>query len=149
MRDVWIVDIDGTLALRGERDPFNWEYVGEDQPNRAVIMVARALCQYTPLIFVSGRKDKGTCRRQTEMWLHENLCDFSRSGQAVCIHDYPLHMRAADDDRPDDVVKLEIYRTHIEGKYNVVGVLDDRQRVVDMWRDTLGLTVLQCAPGQF
>lgn len=40
---VWLVDIDGTVALRGERGPFDWDRVGEDKPNGPVIAVVRAL----------------------------------------------------------------------------------------------------------
>ena len=29
----WIVDIDGTVAIMGDRSPFDWARVGEDLPN--------------------------------------------------------------------------------------------------------------------
>jgi hypothetical protein len=45
-------------------------------------------------------------------------------------------------------VKEEIYRQEILGRYNVWMVLDDRDQVVEMWRN-LGLRVLQVAPGAF
>lgn len=46
-------------------------------------------------------------------------------------------------------MKRELYETFVEGKYNVRLVLDDRNQVVDMWRDELGLTCFQVAPGDF
>jgi hypothetical protein len=50
--------------------------------------------------------------------------------------------------RKDAIMKEELYRQHIEGKYNIKFVLDDRQQVVDMWRG-LGLTVFQVDEGDF
>jgi hypothetical protein len=44
--------------------------------------------------------------------------------------------------------KEQLYRQHMEGKYNIKFVLDDRQQVVDMWRG-LGLTVFQVDEGDF
>jgi hypothetical protein len=57
-------------------------------------------------------------------------------------------MRSAGDMRKDSIVKEEIYRQEILGRYNVWFVLDDRNQVVDMWR-LLGLRCLQVAPGNF
>jgi hypothetical protein len=57
-------------------------------------------------------------------------------------------MRRSGDNRCDSIVKEEIYREHIEGKYNVLAVFDDRDRVVDMWR-RLGLLCLQVYYGDF
>ena len=56
--------------------------------------------------------------------------------------------RAVGDRRPDVVVKKELYRRHIEPRYRVLCVLENRSRVVEMWRG-LGLTCLQVAPGDF
>lgn len=57
-------------------------------------------------------------------------------------------MRPAGDTRNDAVIKEEIYQAEIAGKYNVEFVLDDRDRVVDKWRE-LGLKCLQVAKGAF
>ena len=35
----WIVDIDGTVAIMGDRSPFDWARVGEDLPKSPVITV--------------------------------------------------------------------------------------------------------------
>lgn len=37
---------------------------------------------------------------------------------------------------------------NIKDKYNVLGIFDDRQQVVDMWR-SLGLKCFQVEPGNF
>ena len=46
------------------------------------------------------------------------------------------------------MMKEQLYRQHMEGKYNIKFVWDDRQLVVDMWRG-LGLTVFQVDEGDF
>lgn len=137
-----IFDIDGTLALRGDRDPFAWHQVGEDQPNVAVIELLRLVYADhdnvgTPygVLLTSGRKEQ--CRAQTEAWLRENEIYYDH-----------LFMRGDDDNRPDDVFKAEVYEREIAPKWDVRFVVDDRQKVVDMWRSK-GLTVFQCAPGNF
>jgi hypothetical protein len=129
-----IVDIDGTIALRGERDPYCWEDVINDEQNKPIIGLVMQLEQFNDLIFVSGRKD--ICRNDTIVWLE--LCGFD---------DFELHMRRADDNRPDEIVKKEIYEKHIYPR-KVRWVFDDRNKVVKMWRE-LGLTCLQVADGDF
>ena len=142
----WLCDIDGTLALRGDRSPYDWSRVGEDAPNKAVITVARALAARSSLIFMSGRMEQ--CREQTRMWLHTYLCERKGAG-IVELCRYPLLMRKDGDNRPDQIIKRELYERHVVGLFEVEGVLDDRDRVVKMWREELGLTCLQVAPGNF
>jgi hypothetical protein len=134
----WIVDIDGTLALKGERGPFDWHRVGEDAPNEPVITVVQALHSAGHrIVFVSGRME--CCRDATAAWLDKHL--FPVLGML-------LMMRPDGDYRPDDVLKREIWETKIRDRFDVAGVIDDRARVVAMWR-SLGLTCLQVAPGDF
>lgn len=139
----WIVDIDGTLALKGDRSPYDWSRVGEDAPNKSVVTVARALAARSGLIFMSGRMEQ--CRELTRLWLHGNVCDHP----GVCTEKYPLLMRKDGDNRPDQIIKRELYERQVVGLYEVEGVLDDRDRVVKMWREELGLACLQVAPGNF
>lgn len=129
-----IVDIDGTIAFRGERDPYCWEDVINDEPNKPIISLIMQLEQWNDLIFVSGRKD--LCRNDTITWLNKYGFD-----------DFELHMRRADDYRSDEIVKKEIYEKHIYPR-QVRWVFDDRDKVVKMWRE-LGLTCLQVAEGDF
>ena len=136
----WIVDIDGTLALRGERGPFDWARVGEDLPNGPVITVVRALMAAGQEVrYMSGRMEQ--CRETTLAWLREHVMSSTLPAE--------LWMRPDGDMRPDQVVKRELFEQHVQGVYEVEGVIDDRARVVRMWRDELGLTVLQCADGNF
>jgi predicted kinase len=131
--DIIICDLDGTLALmngRGPYDPTGYENDILNMPVAHVLHSVRA-----EVIFVSGRKD--TYREQTQNWLNSK----GFGGR-------PLFMRKGDDDRNDAIVKKEIYEAEIKGKYNVLFCLDDRNRVVQGWRD-LGLTVFQVADGDF
>jgi predicted kinase len=131
-----LVDIDGTVALKGARSPFDETRVHEDRPNLPVITVVRAMAaQGYWLVFVSGRT--AGCRAATEKWLAEHV-----GAQ------FGLYMRAEGDKRKDSTVKREIFDEHIREAYDVACVIDDRNQVVTMWR-SLGLTVLQCAEGDF
>lgn len=135
MTPLFICDIDGTVALKGSRKPFDWGRVGEDQPNEAVCRVMWALLHAGyDLAFVSGRPEE--CRTQTQMWLYENI---SRHMP------FDLYMRPDGDYRKDSIVKREIYDEHFADRV-VLGVFDDRPAVVEMWRG-LGLTVFQLPDG--
>jgi hypothetical protein len=139
-----LVDLDGTVALKdradGSRGWHEYERVGEDLPNYPVIAMVNLLrsSQHADIVFMSGRKDY--CREQTRKWLADRI--------GVWAKDVPLHMRSSKDNRSDDIVKHELFDEHIRGKYHVVGVFDDRDRVVAMWR-AIGLQVYQVAPGAF
>lgn len=133
--DCIIVDVDGTLALMNGRGPFDWARVGEDHPNQPVHDLLAALNNPDQWIFVSGRAE--LCRGETERWLNKHL--------GVCA---PLFMRETGDSRDDRIVKREIYEREIKGKFNVMCILDDRQKVVTMWR-SLGLPCFQVAEGDF
>jgi hypothetical protein len=135
----WIVDVDGTVALLNGRKPFDWSAVDGDLPNHHVITVARLLAVPFDLIFLSGRSE--VCRPATLAWLRRHVL-------ALGITSEHLHMRAEGDFRPDATVKEEIFWRDIAPRWNVCGVLDDRDAVVAMWR-RLGLTCLQVAPGDF
>jgi len=137
---LWLFDLDGTLALKGDRSPYDWSRVGEDLPNAPVVAVHDALLGVkggAAVGYVSGRMEQ--CRVQTAEWLLEHTV------QTVIMR---LWMRPDGDMRPDQEVKQEIYHRDIEPRYDVQGVFDDRDRVVKMWR-ALGLPCFQVAEGDF
>lgn len=130
---VILCDLDGTAALITDRRPYEGAKCGQDTPCPEVRTVLQAL-PYNP-VYLSGRDD--THAEITGDWLTQ--------------HGFPwgaLFMRPAGDPRPDEQVKLELFNTHIRGIYNVFVVLDDRDKVVKMWR-SLGLKVFQVAEGNF
>ena len=139
--DAIICDIDGTLASMVNRGPFEWKKVGQDEPIVPIINVLKHYWSEDPgskdptIILFSGRDS--SCRNETVEWLrkYDIKYDF-------------LYMRSEGDMRKDAIVKRELFDAHVRGVYNVLFVLDDRNQVVDMWRN-LGLTCLQVAPGDF
>lgn len=135
-----VVDLDGTLALMGDRHPFAWDEVGGDEPNTDVVDVVAAVSHAVDhVVFMSGRSE--VCRTATLDWLVRHL-----GGR---IHaESSLHMRLDGDYRRDSVVKTELFDQWVRDRYDVRAVFDDRQQVVDMWR-SMGLTCLQVAPGNF
>ncbi|AGL20592.1 AAA family ATPase [Actinoplanes sp. N902-109] len=134
---VVLVDIDGTVALMRDRSPYDWSRVGDDAPNPAVIAAVRAMhAAGNAIVFCSGRDE--VCRTETEAWLD----------LYVKVPYEGLFMRPAGDSRKDAIVKREIFDREIRDRWRVVGVFDDRQQVVRMWRE-LGLTVFQVAEGDF
>lgn len=134
-----IFDIDGTLANKGTRSPFDETRVHEDTVFEEIAECLRAETQFhgNHPVFVSGRTDG--CRGATMKWIE------SRLTHSNC---YDLYMRPAGDTRPDYIVKMEIFDKYIRDHYWVRRVYDDRNQVVEMWR-SLGLTVLQVADGAF
>lgn len=135
--EVVLVDIDGTVARKGDRSPYDMTRVAEDKPNRAVIAAVQAMdgAGYT-IVFCSGRDE--SARSATTAWLIEH----------VDVPYRDLFMRQAGDSRPDEVVKREIFDRHVRNRWKVVGVFDDRLKVVQMWR-SLGLTVFHVDEGNF
>jgi hypothetical protein len=132
-----ICDMDGTLALRGDRTWFEWSKVGQDTLNLPVARVLDVFKHATGnlTIITSGRKEQ--CRAETLDWLRRH---------GIEVHE--LIMRRDDDNRKDAIVKREMYDLYIHEKYNIRFVLDDRDQVVKMWRD-LGLPTFQVNYGNF
>lgn len=147
-RKAIVCDLDGTLcdiAHRKhliEKAPKEWDLFHTrmvyDTPNHnvGVVVATHIALGYVP-IFVTGRFEK--YRELTGQWLAKHYEEFLG---------VPLFMRADGDFRKDDVVKREIYQEKIEPHYSVRLVLDDRNHVVDMWRD-LGLECWQVANGAY
>lgn len=136
--DCVICDIDGTVAKMNGRGPYDYGQVHTDVPHTPVVEVLSCLSTRYRVVFVSGRKSE--CRQATIEWISTHLSGVNNIDA--------LLMREDGDNRDDRIVKQEIYESKIKGKYNVVFVLDDRDRVVQKWRE-LGLTCFQVAPGDF
>jgi predicted kinase len=147
----FICDIDGTVALKGARDPFDETIVHLDRPNPAVIEVVNNHIKlgYQP-IFLSGRTEG--CFNETQKWLGQYL-EYDWVGHSndygIIEKPFRLLMRPVGDNRKDSIVKRMLFDMYVRREYNVRFVLDDRNQVVKMWRDELGLTCMQVAPGDF
>lgn len=137
LEDIIIFDIDGTLShVNGKRDYFDWHKVDRDDLDKIVFDAYRVYKNAGYKIFVvTGRSEEA--REKTELWLSVYGIEYEK-----------LLMRKAEDYRPDNTVKMEIFNHNIKGKYNVKVIFDDRQKVVDMWR-SLGLKVFQVSKGDY
>jgi hypothetical protein len=135
LHSVYLVDIDGTVAIKGDRDIYDGSKAHLDTPNWPVVRIIRMLQKTHRIIYMTGRDAEH--RFVTAHWL---------KGQGLIADE--LHMRPLGDKRKDAVVKHELFNEHIRGKFNVAGVWDDRDQVVRMWR-AIGLTVFQVADGNF
>ena len=139
-----IVDLDGTICDIDHRlhyildEQQNWDKFflscGDDKPIWPVIEAVKALHRGTfNIVIFSGRGD--IAEDATRNWL-------ARYGIVYT----ELYLRKADDFRPDHEIKREWLKEL--GEENVLFSIEDRQSVVDMWREE-GVTCFQCAPGDF
>lgn len=138
---VYLCDIDGTCADISHRNPYDLEKCNDDAPIEPVIETVLNLHkQGYRIIFVSGRHD--TYREETFAWLKKH---FVIDRMPI---EFDLFMRKAGDKRADEIVKRKIFDDCVRDKYNVVGIFDDRPKVIRMWRE-LGLTVFQMNDKEF
>lgn len=152
-----IVDLDGTMALMGDRGPFEWSKVGQDQVNERVAELVSLIQaahhdvgRSLHVLFTSGRSE--VCRPGTLQWLQEKVgivrdADTFDADDRI-DYEVELFMRPEGDNRKDSEIKLELFNQHIRHIYDVKWVFDDRDQVVQLWR-SLGLTCLQVADGAF
>lgn len=145
VRDVVIFDLDGTLALIEHRTHLisgpdkDWkafyQACDKDEPYEAVCAMARALkhCGYKIWV-VSGRED--SVRSKTLAWM-----------DAIHIMPDQVLMRPEGCYDTDTVLKKRWMETVIPMD-RVLCVYEDRQSVVDMWREH-GVPCFQVQPGNF
>lgn len=154
-RPLYIFDIDGTLAdcrhrlhyidkANGSQD---WELFyracTQDKPILPVIETMNSLLYAGAEIwFFTGRSD--IVESQTVQWL-ERFTKLRFKNRFASN----LMMREQGDRRPDHEMKKELYEMMFhEDRERLVGVFEDRKRVVDMWR-SLGVTCFQVSSGEF
>lgn len=139
-----VCDIDGTVANLDHRlkyakgDTKDWDKffdrVEYDEPIYATLdMLETFHNQGYNIIFVSARPEK--CREGTERWLEYNLS----------VPYLTLLMRQDHDKREDSEVKADIHRKYL-ANINIKCIIDDRPRVIRMWRE-LGYEVIDVGPG--
>lgn len=131
----YIFDIDGTLAHMTTRNPFDWDRVCEDDENYNVSNVLKELrrCGYKIIIF-TGRD--GCCEDKTKEWLKDNYIKYDH-----------FDIRPTGNTEKDAIIKKRMF-DKIKDDYAIIGVFDDRDQVVKMWR-SLGLTCFQVGEGDF
>lgn len=144
MKQIVIVDIDGTVAKVGERlkylkmekpdyDKF-YASCFEDEPIQEMVDLVDNLQGIYEIVFCTGRREE--VRVVTERWLERN----GLFGKVL--------MRPNKDHRHDTTVKLlEIKKADIDLN-DIAFVLEDRNSMVKTWRE-LGVRCLQVDYGDF
>ena len=164
-----IFDLDGTLAnidrrrdhalKMGKNGKMNWDeffnpsHIAFDEPNEPVIKMAQLFKKdgFKVVIF-SGRNDRMFDR--TKEWLEWNDVPYDllvMRPDKYQKDDFPVaagnpavsNWRFA----PDEILKRKMLDAFVDID-DVFLVVDDRDKVVKMWRD-LGLNTFQVAPGDF
>lgn len=147
MTNVWIFDVDGTLANNLHRikhltaqSKKDWDtFFSEqhkDSPFDAVFGVMNALhATGNKVIILTARDER--FREVTLSWLNEHA--------GFVIDNSDLYMREGGDRRDDDYIKIEIVNQILKNNpdYKVMGVFEDRHRVIDSWREA-GYYVFEC-----
>lgn len=114
-----LVDLDGTLALHTSgRSPFDWKRVGEDSVNIPVLDLINTYSSSSTEIFIVSGRDS-VCREECIKWLKDKGVFFQK-----------LYMRPEKDQRPDYIIKEEIWREIAKDHY-IEYIIDDRTQVVE------------------
>ncbi len=138
-----IIDLDGTLsdcshrrhhAEKGDFKEF-YKTMGDDPVNEWCRAIIDSFKGTHKVLIVSGRPDEYDAISRAWMIFND-------------IHFDELYMRLKGDFRDDTIIKKSIFHYYIEHEYEIEFVIDDRKKVIEMWRK-LGLTALQCAEGNF
>lgn len=150
---LYIFDLDGTLANNEHRqhilqssDSDRWDKFFEacsgDKPKWPVIATMESLrLGGADILIWSGRSD--SVRDKTIAWLDAHI---AIPGEEL---DQILQMRPRKDHTPDDTLKFTWYsELSTVDKARLVAVFDDRNKVVQMWRN-IGVTCFQVAEGDF
>ena len=168
MQKTIIFDLDGTLAnIDSRRDismkpngRLDWDVFAApnsilalDKPNAPVIKMAQMFkADGFKIVIFSGRNDRGF--DATVQWLNNNHVPFDLlvlRPDKFKDHSWPIAdgNPATPDMRfmPDEILKKKMLDTFVDIN-DVFLVVDDRDKVVKMWRD-LGLNTFQVAPGDF
>ncbi len=154
MKPLYIFDLDGTLALIEHRkgwlegkSPDRWRQFyaacDKDEPNEPAIATMERLRHAGADVWIfSGRSDE--VRDKTVAWLanHTSFMTHDLEGPT-------LTMRQAGDYTADDELKKQwLDGMLMVDRQRLVAVLDDRDRVVQMWR-AAGVSCFQVAAGEF
>jgi predicted kinase len=130
-----IVDLDGTLADKTDRTWYQYWKCETDviiQPIYDILLGLRETNTVEHFIFLTGREDSG--RQATTNWLRSIGFDLKNPK-------FHLLMKTTGDHRQDTETKLELFDNNVRDKFFVYAVFEDRQRVVQMFRQ-MGLFVL-------
>lgn len=127
-----LCDLDGSIADITHRSPYDASKCLDDTPKQYIVNLVKMYYDTGhKIIFCSGREDK--FKDLTIQWLNKTL---------PASMDYELFMRPSGNFEKDSIIKENIFRAHIQNKYFVETVLDDRLQVCRLWHN-LGLNLLR------
>lgn len=132
-----IVDLDGNVADCNHRNPYDASRCFDDHPVKPVVELVKRFAVDHKIFFVSGRDAKSY--EVTTKWLIEKAGFDPKT--------FVLYLKP--DKGPDTAFKSDIYDKHIKGKYYVSFVLEDRSKMVELYRHHLNLPCLQTNDGDF
>jgi len=129
---ICLVDLDGTLALFGNRNPYDRDFIN-DEVNVPVQNILNNYGNEFHKVFIfSGRTER--FKEETITWLKKHKINY-----------HFLCMRTKEQENAqikDVVVKQEMFDKHVRDKYYVDFVIDDRLQVCRLW-NSLGLPLLR------
>ncbi len=132
-----VFDIDGTLAHKGRRSPYDMTKVYQDSVDYPTKVMLKSLRDKGyDIIICTGRTDDGFGLEQSELWLSQNGMKYDG-----------MYIRQNGDTRADWVVKEEFWREICKTRH-VVGMFDDRLQVVRRAR-LLGFKVFNVEHNNF
>lgn len=148
-----IFDLDGTLALIDDRrkistkdnGKIDWDIffdpknIDLDKPNLPVIKLAQMFSDNGFRIVIFSGRSKAT-KDVTKDWLNKFDVPFDILKMRPTSNEFKF--------MPDDELKQMWLDSLFTNKDDIFAVVDDRQKVVDMWRRN-GLTCFQVADGNF
>lgn len=144
-----ICDLDGTIALHNNRSQFDFKKIPTDVVDVYLKDILERLSDSgVHIIFITGREQINNAYELTDNWIKDNLNLTPIEKISGVKNRYDLFLRDKNDYRPDNEVKKEIYEKYVKPYYNVLTVFEDRNKVVDMWRE-LGLLCCQVYYGDF
>lgn len=144
-----IVDIDGTIALINGRSPFDETKWHKDLPHIPIIELIQSAfmgwwgktTRPPTLIFMTGREGGVKNELRISDWLDYHT--------PFKLNTAKLYTRTPGDYRGDTVVKKEMFEEHVEDQYNVLWVFEDRNKMVNFWRNEMHLPTLQVKDGDY
>lgn len=150
---IWLFDLDGTISdtkhrehyVRGKKKNFNAFYNACDKDGvlPGLYLFEHLYNSWDDVYIVTGRID--TQREKTLDWLlkHTRIDKARRSHLSSVLRMRP----AAEPMVPDQILKKrfmeEIKASYGDEEIEIMGVFDDRNKVVKMWQEN-GLFVFNC-----
>jgi len=138
LTEAYIFDLDGTLAHIDPDNPrsvYDGSAAISDLVDGPLADIAACLSRTADILITTGRPE--TYRYVAEAWLRFHAIPYTS-----------IFCRPDGDVRKDAVVKRELFFEQIAPWWNVRAVFDDRDQVVDMWRQA-GVPCYQVAEGDF